>query len=130
VRGVTRAPPCRPGHLDLRGQNLTAVPEWVWSLRGLETLNLSENNITSVPDEIARFSRLRMLDLGHNDLSELPDGLGELVNLSDYLYLSDNRLTKAIVARRIAEAHGGAIEVTSRLRRGTHFRLVLPAQPG
>ncbi len=34
------------------------------------------------------------------------------------------------LARRIAEAHGGAIEVTSRLRRGTQFRLVLPAQPG
>ena len=33
------------------------------------------------------------------------------------------------LARRIAEAHGGAIEVTSHLRRGTQFRLVLPAQP-
>ncbi len=71
MRGVTRAPPRRPAHLDLRGQGLTAVPEWVWSLRGLETLNLSENHITSVPDEIANFSRLRMLDIGHS-LAGLP----------------------------------------------------------
>ena len=34
------------------------------------------------------------------------------------------------LAPRIAEAHGGASEVTSRLRRGTQFRLVLQAQPG
>jgi hypothetical protein len=87
------APRRRPEHLDLRGQGLTAVPDWVWSLRGLQTLNLSENRITSVSDELAQLGTLRMLDLGHNELTALPEGLGELVGLSDYLYLSNNRLT-------------------------------------
>jgi signal transduction histidine kinase len=34
------------------------------------------------------------------------------------------------LARQIAEAHGGRIEVASRVRHGTQFRLVLPAEPG
>jgi signal transduction histidine kinase/DNA-binding CsgD family transcriptional regulator len=34
------------------------------------------------------------------------------------------------LARQIAEAHGGRIEVTSRVTGGTQFRLVLPAEPG
>src|SRR5947208_174426 len=32
VRAMTGVPPSRPEHLDLRGQGLTAVPDWVWSL--------------------------------------------------------------------------------------------------
>ena len=36
---------------------------------------------------------LRMRDLGHNELSQLPESLGEIVGLSDFLYLHDNRLT-------------------------------------
>src|SRR5438132_4238514 len=93
VRGMDSAPPRRPEHLDLRGQGLTDVPEWVWARRELETLNLSENRISSVSNDIAQLSGLRMLDLGHNELAELPEALGELVNLSDYLYLSFNHLT-------------------------------------
>jgi two-component system OmpR family sensor kinase len=34
------------------------------------------------------------------------------------------------LSRQIAEAHGGRIEVTSRVSGGTQFRLVLPAEPG
>ena len=34
------------------------------------------------------------------------------------------------LARRIAEAHGGGVEVVSSSRRGTQFRLFLPAEPG
>src|SRR6266567_9191737 len=83
VREMTTAPRRRPEHLDLRGQELTEVPEWVWSRRELETLNLSENRITSVSEGIANLRRLRMLDLGHNALECLPAGLGELVDLAD-----------------------------------------------
>jgi len=68
------------------------VPDWLWTLRNLETLNLSENGLRHIPDAIGNLRRLRMLDLGHNQLSGLPEGLGELVGLSDFLYLSHNRL--------------------------------------
>ena len=33
-----------------------------------------------------------MLDLGPNQLSAIPETIGEIVGLSDYLYLHDNRL--------------------------------------
>lgn len=33
-----------------------------------------------------------MLDLGHNQLAQLPMEIRELVGLSDFLYLHDNRL--------------------------------------
>jgi Leucine-rich repeat (LRR) protein len=41
-------------------------------------------------------SRLELdtLDLGHNELTTLPDELGDLPNLTQYLYLSDNRITE------------------------------------
>jgi DNA-binding CsgD family transcriptional regulator len=35
-----------------------------------------------------------------------------------------------VLSRQIAEAHGGEVEVTSRPRRGTQFRLFLPPEPG
>jgi signal transduction histidine kinase len=34
------------------------------------------------------------------------------------------------LCRQIAEAHGGGVEVTSRIRGGTQFKLFLPAEPG
>ncbi|WP_197427296.1 leucine-rich repeat domain-containing protein [Bradyrhizobium retamae] len=37
-------------------------------------------------------SALRTLDPGHNQLRRIPAALGELVDLSDFLYLHDNAL--------------------------------------
>ena len=53
-------PPHRPEHLDLRGQGLTAVPEWVWSLRGLlklHKLDLRWNKLSVIPSWVDNLER-------------------------------------------------------------------------
>jgi AraC-like DNA-binding protein len=42
---------------------LTSVPDWLWQLSDLETLDLSENRLTSVPDQVGQLQHLSMLDL-------------------------------------------------------------------
>src|SRR4051812_43430778 len=91
MRGVL---PELPGlDLNLWKQHLGRVPESVWEQTELETLVLADNDLTEVSADIGRLKRLRMLDLGHNSLSSVPESLGDLENLSAFLYLHDNRLT-------------------------------------
>jgi hypothetical protein len=54
---------------------------------------LADNELSEVSEQIGRLKRLRTLDLGHNKLSKLPESLAEIEDLSDFLYLHDNRLT-------------------------------------
>src|SRR5260370_32555232 len=81
-----------PAHLNLWKHHLGQVPESVWDDSDVETLVLADNDLHEVSASIGRLKRLRMLDLGHNSLRSVPDSLGEIENLSDFLYLHDNRL--------------------------------------
>jgi Leucine-rich repeat (LRR) protein len=59
-------------------------------------MNLWKQRLGHVPDSVCQIGRLKMLrvlDLGHNQLTRLPDEIGGLPNLTDFLYLHDNRLT-------------------------------------
>ena len=70
------------------------IPEWVWELaRELEFLCVSDNRLTGVSPRIANLTKLRTLDIAHNAIDRFLKSLGDLPSLSDYLYLSDNRLT-------------------------------------
>ena len=79
--------------LVIRFQQLAEVPDWVWDRTDLEFLCVSDNRLTGVSTRIANLTNLRTLDIAHNAIESVPDALGALPNLSDYLYLSDNRLT-------------------------------------
>src|ERR1700756_5565098 len=79
-------------HLNLWRKRLGKVPEYVWEHCELETLVLAENELVEVPEQIRRLKKLRTLDLGHNRLSTVLEGMGELVGLTDFLYLHDNQL--------------------------------------
>ena len=67
--------------LDLRNRRLTSLPESIWGLSGLETLNLSDNVLEELPDAIGALSRLRKLNLKNNRLWQLPAAIGRLTNL-------------------------------------------------
>jgi hypothetical protein len=91
--------------IDLRGQGLTRVPEYVFSrtditsldvsnnkltgalqaevrkLANLRTLDLSDNTFTGVPAEVGQLSKLEVLDLSNNPITGLPYEIGNLRNL-------------------------------------------------
>lgn len=85
--------------LDLRGLELTSLPEELGQLTQLETLRLGgyphngrRNHLTSLPDWLVHLKNLRFLSLSSNQLTALPDWLGGVENLQ-YLDLSNNQLT-------------------------------------
>ena len=91
--------------LDLSGQGLSKVPDYIFNrtdvidlnlsnnnltgalqaevrhLYNLESLDLSNNNFTGVPAEVGQLSKLRILNLSYNNLTGLPYELGNLSNL-------------------------------------------------
>jgi hypothetical protein len=70
--------------LDLHGNSrgLIALPEGLWSLVGLEELDLSSCGLRALPEEIGRLTGLKALNLcGNPELRVLPQGLCSLVGL-------------------------------------------------
>lgn len=91
--------------LDLRNQELTRVPQDIFTekdlveldvshnllsgalpgeirlLSRLQVLNASDNAMTGVPAEIGQLQYLRVLDLSNNELTGLPLELGQLTGL-------------------------------------------------
>jgi len=79
--------------IDLSGQNLTKVPEYVFSRTNTEELNLSNNQLTgSIQAEIRHLQALRILNASNNAMTGVPAEIGQLKNL-EVLDLSNNQLT-------------------------------------
>ncbi|MFH0891158.1 MAG: leucine-rich repeat domain-containing protein [Candidatus Falkowbacteria bacterium] len=108
-----------PGDIiDLSGQRLEKIPEYVFSesnlheldvsrnrltgaiqaeighLKNLRVLRASDNQMTGVPAEIGRLDKLEVLDLSNNRLTGLPHELGNLKNLK-ILDISGNDYSEA-----------------------------------
>ncbi|XP_010943504.1 plant intracellular Ras-group-related LRR protein 4 isoform X1 [Elaeis guineensis] len=86
----------KKGTRDLNLQNklmdqIDWLPDSIWKLSGLVTLDLSENRIILLPATIGALSSLEKLDLQSNRIAELPDSIGELYSLL-YLDLKGNQL--------------------------------------
>lgn len=94
-----------PSSLDISGSGISQVPEYVYEMREITELNVSDNQIdgalqaeirnlqnlevliasnnemTGVPAEIGQLHKLRVLDLSNNKLTGLPQELGNLSKL-------------------------------------------------
>ncbi|NES87329.1 MAG: GTPase, partial [Moorea sp. SIO2B7] len=79
--------------LDLSGNELTELPEFIGNLSNLTRLDLSRLQLTKLPEFIGNLSNLTTLDLSGNELTELPEFIGNLSNLTT-LNLSGNELTE------------------------------------
>jgi Leucine-rich repeat (LRR) protein len=78
--------------LNFWKKNLGSVPAEVWDQRDAVVLILADNCLTEISPRIGGLTSLRTLDLGHNRLHCVPEEIGNLAELSDFLYLHDNRL--------------------------------------
>ncbi|WP_457749965.1 leucine-rich repeat domain-containing protein [Sulfurimonas sp.] len=77
--------------LDISGNYISELPEWIWELTNLKVLRLGSalcggNNIQNISSNIKKLKNLEILDIRYNDnLQELPS---ELLQLDELLYLS------------------------------------------
>lgn len=78
--------------LNLSELDLSSIPDEVWDLRWLQSLNLLYNRISSIPEEIGRLKRLKLLGMSFNRISSIPECIMKAKNL-ETLYMSNNRLS-------------------------------------
>lgn len=89
----TGQPPATGNSLDLSGQNLKSVPKYVFDMKNLESLNLSNNQLTgALPGEIRFLQNLKILDASNNQMTGVPAEVGQLTKL-EVLNLANNQLT-------------------------------------
>ncbi len=100
-------------HVDLTGNSLDIIPEFIFHipnlvtlilkrnkiriisekiklLKRLETLDLSENSFVDFPTSILSISNLKNLNLQLNNISCLPDKIDELFNLEHFSIYANN----------------------------------------
>lgn len=75
------------------GNELTFIPDWIFSLDSLEDLSLDYGYISVVSEKISELKSLKSLDLEGNQLTELPESIKKLTNLQS-LYLGGNNFSE------------------------------------
>ena len=79
-------------HLDLRGNQLAALPPELGDCAALEALFVGDNRLEALPETLGGAAALRLLSAPRNALVELPTGLAGCARLR-LLDLSENKLT-------------------------------------
>ncbi len=90
-RRIEHAARTRQDHLSFAGKGLTELPDSLWKLTHLRSLDLQRNRLQSLPAEIGKLTALTRLTLANNQLTALPAEIGKLTALT-HLYLSYNKL--------------------------------------
>ncbi len=81
------------GVLDLSGQELKMIPDYVFKKTDIQKLDLSNNNLGgSLQAEVRQLQNLKTLNLSNNHFAGVPAEIGQLKNLEE-LNLSNNQIT-------------------------------------
>ncbi|MBC8291013.1 MAG: leucine-rich repeat domain-containing protein, partial [Planctomycetes bacterium] len=78
--------------LDLEGCGLTELPPAIGNLKQLTILDVRNNQLSTLPPEVGQLASLTTLALSSNQLSTLPPEVGQLASLTR-LDLSSNQLS-------------------------------------
>jgi len=79
--------------LDLSQRGLAKIPGYVFGMRSLKELDVSNNSLSgAIQAEIRQLSNLRVLRASNNQMTGVPAEIGQLANL-EFLDLSNNQLT-------------------------------------
>ena len=78
--------------LDLGGNQLRELPDWIGDLSALNWLSLYGNPLTDLPDALGNLGALDTLDLFGAGIEALPESIGNLHRLSQ-LSLRQNNMT-------------------------------------
>ena len=70
---MANSPASSRSHLFVN--QLTALPESIGQLAGLQSLNVWNNKLTALPESIGQLAGLQSLDLGFNQLTALPESI-------------------------------------------------------
>jgi len=79
-------------YLDLSGNFIEKIPDWIHKIQSLKYLKMLSNRISEMPQSIAQLESLEYLDLSGNRFQALPSVLLKLSSLQ-YLYLWANCIT-------------------------------------
>lgn len=82
--------------LNLSYLALAEVPEEIYSLEQLESLNLRNNNLIIIPDELSKLSRLTRVILYENPLEYVPNVQGLYLDFECYLNIRSNIIAENI----------------------------------
>ncbi len=67
--------------LDVSGNPLHQLPDWLFDLKTIRALNLRCTGLNEIPREIRAFQALEVLEVGGDDFTQLPPTLTELSHL-------------------------------------------------
>lgn len=77
--------------VDLKSNDLSVIPQFVFSLKKLKKLDLYRNRLKSLPLAVKKLEKLEILELGENNLEFFPGVILLLPNLKE-LYIYCNQL--------------------------------------
>lgn len=80
------------------GNELTKIPDWMFELDSLQSLDLSYGMITEISDDIKKIQSLEILNLEGNLLTKLPESIKTLANLKE-IYLGGNDFSDEEIER-------------------------------
>jgi Leucine rich repeat/CHAT domain len=91
----------RVTRLDLAGNRLATIPDWVWEATGVRQLEVSANRLAVIGEGISDLQALEFLDVSENRLNVLPSGLAVCRRLRE-LDAADNRIADVQVVEELA----------------------------